>query len=111
MTIPREGTVINVILADGVTEMGLGRIIGATTIYFFKMPDGSLHFWQAGGPDEDLKDSAKPEVADKVWIDYLDSIGVRLIKMPDCAVIELDNERIVYGFQVFYVPVQKGDEP
>lgn len=70
--------------------LGEGWYVGDVTVYFVRMPNGTL---------TSLPDAEKPPALDQL------PKGARLVKSDDNPKIKLDSGDVVYGCQVWWEPV------
>jgi len=88
------GTRIRVMEGDGSTPMGYGTYEGDVTVYFIGMPDGSIR--SLSNAEEQPSEEALKEIG-----------GTEIIKDEGNPKIKLDDNRVVYGCQVWWEPLSE----
>lgn len=83
------GTRVKVHSGDGQKFLGEGKYVGDVTVWFMRMPDGSLR---------SLKDAEKKPLRHET------PPGAMLLESPDNPKIVLDSGDVVYGCQVWWEP-------
>lgn len=89
------GTKVSVSSGDGQTELGVGTYLGEVSVHFFRMMDGSLRSLS----DAEIEPPAE-------LLAEMEALGAEHVVLPGNPKIQLDNEKIVYGCQVWWTAIQ-----
>lgn len=90
----KEGIRVRAWSGDGTVELGDGTLVGYVTVYFWRMPDGSLR------SQHNAEEVPPPELVERMTLK-----GGVLIPYPGNPRIELDSGDVVYGCQVWWTPL------